>query len=74
MTCTDFKILITFEKLSWGCLMSIIQNFGNSWDNLTISYNNIDIVCEVKGILSVDNKGLFFCLWYHQCSTYHYHY
>ena len=56
-TSSYFEILITFDKLLWGCLMSIIQDFGNSWDNLTISYNNTGIVCEVKGTLSVDNKG-----------------
>ena len=51
------EILITFDKLPWECLMSILLDFGNYWDNLTISYNNTDIVCEVKGTLSVDNKG-----------------
>ena len=58
---TYFEILMTFDTLPWGCLMSIKQDYGNCCDNVIISYNNTDIVCEVKGTLSVDNKGQFFC-------------
>ena len=48
---------MTLDILPWGYLMSIKQDFGNCCDNFTISYNNTDIVCEVKGTLNVDNKG-----------------
>ena len=57
MNHTYFGILINFDKRPWWYLMSIIAESGNSWDNLTISYNNVDIVWEVKCTLSVDNKG-----------------
>ena len=50
-------MLITSDVLPWECLIFIIQESGNSSDNLTISYNNIDTVWEVNGTLSVDNKG-----------------
>ena len=51
-----FDIFITFDLLPWGCLMIIIQESANSLDNFTISYNNVDIVWEVNGILRIDNK------------------
>ena len=40
--------------------MSIVQDFGNSWDNLTVSYNNTDILCEVKGTLRKKNFDIYF--------------
>ena len=52
-----FGILIIIDELSWWYLMFIIEESGNSWDNLTILYNNIVFVWEVKGTLVVDNKG-----------------
>ena len=57
ITLTYFGILITLEELPWGCIMSNIHDFGKYWDNFTISYSNVDIVWQVNGILSVDNKG-----------------
>ena len=41
---TYFGIFITFDLLPLGSLMFIIQESGNSLDNFTISYNNVDIV------------------------------
>ena len=54
---TYFGILITSDVLPWERLIFVIEESGNSLDNLTISYNNLDIVWEVNGTLSVDNKG-----------------
>ena len=57
MAYTYFGILIAYDVLPWGSLIFVIQESGNSVDNLAISYNTVDIVWEVNGILNVDNKG-----------------
>ena len=57
MAYTYFGILIAYDVLPWGSLIFVIQESGNSVDNLAISYNTVDIVWEGNGILNVDNKG-----------------
>ena len=56
---TYFGILITSDVLPWGCLIFFIEKSRNSLDNFIISYNNVDMVWEVNGTLSVDDKGYF---------------
>ena len=54
---TYFGILIASDVLPWECLIFVIEESGKSLYEFIISYNTVDIVWEVYGTLSADNKG-----------------